>query len=237
MREQGNKVIVAFSNSKDDHDGNENVKKAIVLLTRKTTLHVHHTFSHISLPPLHEVKMSNSTFYLGRKQETTKFSFSFLCGPQEINSGTSYTWHFQQFGTRQSLKKHELILNVTFSLPLPSSMLKLPIFFRGRGRLAQAILKGPQVLSCFKRETKIFNSYWTARTVLLTFNLNTSRFCCPTTQRCSTTVSAFKLKHLYLCALVWSTLPCRLLLLVLVQWLVSEKLRSVISRTLTPLPC
>ena len=135
--------VESFSN--DNHDGNENVKKAIVLLSRKTTLHVHHTFLYISLSPLHEVKMSNSTFYWGRKQETTKFSFSFLCGLQEINSGTfAYTWHFQQFGTRQSLKKYELILNVTFSLPLPSSMLKLPIFFLGGGGeggiCAQAIL-------------------------------------------------------------------------------------------------
>ena len=49
----------------DDEDGTENVKKAIVLLSRKRTLHVHHTFLHISLPPLHDydVKMSKSTFY------------------------------------------------------------------------------------------------------------------------------------------------------------------------------
>jgi len=53
-------------------------KKAIVLLRKKTTLHVHHAFLYISLRSLHgyDMKMSKSTFYGDRKQETTKFSFS-----------------------------------------------------------------------------------------------------------------------------------------------------------------
>ena len=69
--------VGSFSN--DDGDGNENVKKAIGLLSKTTSLHVHHAFLYISLPLLHDydVKMPNFTFYGGRKQTTTKFSFSF----------------------------------------------------------------------------------------------------------------------------------------------------------------
>ena len=81
-----NKVVVVVSItgrfSNDDGDGNESVKKVIVLL-RKTTLHVYHAFLYISLPSLqhclhhYDVKMPNFTFYGGRKQATTIFSFSF----------------------------------------------------------------------------------------------------------------------------------------------------------------
>ena len=57
-------------------DGNEN---AIGLLSKTTSLHVHHAFLYISLPLLHDydVKMPSFTFYGGRKQATTNFSFSF----------------------------------------------------------------------------------------------------------------------------------------------------------------
>ena len=59
----------SFSN--DDGDGNKNVKTA--------SWHVHHAFLYISLPLLrdYDVKMPDFTFYGGRKQATTKFSFSF----------------------------------------------------------------------------------------------------------------------------------------------------------------
>ena len=59
--------------------GNENVKKAIGLLSKTTTLHVHHAFLYISLPLLHDydVKMPSFTFYGGRKQSKTNFSFFF----------------------------------------------------------------------------------------------------------------------------------------------------------------
>ena len=70
--------VGSFSN--DDGGGNENVKKAIGLLRSKTTsLHVHDAFLYISLPLLYDydVKMPSFTFYGGRKQATTNFSFSF----------------------------------------------------------------------------------------------------------------------------------------------------------------
>ena len=49
--------VESFSN--DDGDGNENVKKAIGLLSKTTSLHVHHAFLYISLPLRHDydVKM------------------------------------------------------------------------------------------------------------------------------------------------------------------------------------
>ena len=57
------KIIGSFSN--DDGDGNENVKKAIGLLSKTTTLHVHHAFLNISWPSLNDcdVKMPNFAFY------------------------------------------------------------------------------------------------------------------------------------------------------------------------------
>ena len=66
----------SFSNH--DGDGNEDVKKAIGLLRKTTTLHVHHAFLYISLPSLHDydVKMTNCKFYGGRKQATTNPFFS-----------------------------------------------------------------------------------------------------------------------------------------------------------------
>ena len=65
--------------SNDDGDGNENVKKAIVSLSKKTTLNVHHAFLYIFLPSLHDydVEMCNATLYGGRKQATTNSSFTF----------------------------------------------------------------------------------------------------------------------------------------------------------------
>ena len=50
---------VSFSN--DDGDGNDDVKEAIGLLRKTTTLNVHHTFQYISLSSLHDddVKMPN----------------------------------------------------------------------------------------------------------------------------------------------------------------------------------
>ena len=64
--------VGSFSN--DDGDGNENVKKAIGLLSKTTSLHVHHAFLYIFLPLLHDydVKMLSFTFYRGRKTSDDK---------------------------------------------------------------------------------------------------------------------------------------------------------------------
>ena len=46
-------------------DGNENGINTIGLISKTTTLHVHHTFLYLSLTSLHDydVKMPNFTFY------------------------------------------------------------------------------------------------------------------------------------------------------------------------------
>ena len=48
----------------NDADGNENVKKTVGLISKTTTLHVHHAFLYISFLFLHylDVKMPNFAF-------------------------------------------------------------------------------------------------------------------------------------------------------------------------------
>ena len=43
----------------DYGDGNRNVKKAIGLMSKTTTLHVHHAFLYISLPSLHNYDVND----------------------------------------------------------------------------------------------------------------------------------------------------------------------------------
>ena len=64
----------------DDGFGNENVKKAIGLITKTTILHVHHALLYISLPSLRHdcyVQMPNFKLYRGSTQATTKFPLPF----------------------------------------------------------------------------------------------------------------------------------------------------------------
>jgi len=71
--------LSAGSFSEDDSNGSENVKKAIGLISKTTTLHMQHTFLCISLLSLHGygLRIPNFTFYGGPKQATRNFSFSF----------------------------------------------------------------------------------------------------------------------------------------------------------------
>ena len=63
----------------EDGDGNGKATKAIGLISKTTSLHVHHAFLYIFLPSLHDydVKMPNFTMYRGSTQTTTRFSLSF----------------------------------------------------------------------------------------------------------------------------------------------------------------
>ena len=63
----------------DDGDGNEYVKKEIGVMTKTTTLRLHHAFLLMSLPSLrdYDVKMPDFTFYRGSTKETAKFPLSF----------------------------------------------------------------------------------------------------------------------------------------------------------------
>ena len=86
----GLRRLIIGSLSNDDADGNENGKKGIGLISKTTTLHVHHAFLYISLPSLpdYNVKVPEFTFCRGREHKTTTF-FSFpqlWYSPLEFNS-------------------------------------------------------------------------------------------------------------------------------------------------------
>ena len=71
-----NPPIPMGSFSNDDGDNNKDVKKAIGLLRKTTTLHVHHAFLYISLPSLHDYYVKMPKFCGGRKQATTNLNLS-----------------------------------------------------------------------------------------------------------------------------------------------------------------
>ena len=81
----------------NDEDDKENVKKAISLISKTTTSHVHQSFLYISFPFLHDydVKMPNFAFYGGRRQATTIY-FSFWAWIWSLENSTSggfaYNW-------------------------------------------------------------------------------------------------------------------------------------------------
>ena len=66
-------AVGSFSN--DDGDGKQDVKKAIGLMSKPTTLHVHHAFLYISLLLLHnyDVKWPNLKFTWEQEQQGEEF--------------------------------------------------------------------------------------------------------------------------------------------------------------------
>ena len=101
--------------SNDDDDVNENGKNAIGLISKTTTLHVHHAFLYISLPSLHEydVKMPNFTFCRGREHNTTTFFFfsctsiqSFRIQPRKK---TANIWRIEREGIIINATKFEAV--------------------------------------------------------------------------------------------------------------------------------
>ena len=74
-----------------DGDDNENAKKATGLMSKTTTLHVHHAFLYISLLSLHnyDVKWPNFKFTLERERQADKFYH--LC----LNLGAVPSLHLQ----------------------------------------------------------------------------------------------------------------------------------------------
>ena len=87
--------------SNDNGISNENFKKVIGLLRKTTNLHIHHSFSYISLLSLHDndMKMPNCKFYGGCKQAIKSF-FLFLNLSEVSKNSTPwkfvYIWHFQR---------------------------------------------------------------------------------------------------------------------------------------------
>jgi len=57
-------IMIIGTLRSNDADGNENLKKTKCLISKTTTLHVHHAFLYISLLFLHDfdVKMSDFAF-------------------------------------------------------------------------------------------------------------------------------------------------------------------------------
>ena len=86
----------------NDADGSENVEKTIgFILSKTTTLHVHHAFCTFLCPFLHDY----DAFYGLRKQASTKFiSFPELgCGPKEFyglrkQASTKFCFFFLNLG-------------------------------------------------------------------------------------------------------------------------------------------
>ena len=64
--------------SNDDGDGNENGKKAIGLISKTTTLHVHHAFLYISLPSLHDYNVKVLKIHVLSRTGTQDDNFLFL---------------------------------------------------------------------------------------------------------------------------------------------------------------
>ena len=64
----------------DNRDGNGNVNKAIGLMTKTTSLHVHHASLYVSLTSLHDygMKMPNFTFFRGSNTSDDEISSLFL---------------------------------------------------------------------------------------------------------------------------------------------------------------
>ena len=132
-----NKTIGSLSNNISDR--NEDVKKAVDMLGKATTLHVHHTYFVHFLVMLHDcnLRMPNFKFY--------RFFLPLNVDPKSILEKFAHIWRVQWIGINATkFKKGKFILKVTFLLPSPSSMLKLPnnipsnptppYHFWGRGR-------------------------------------------------------------------------------------------------------
>ena len=107
-----------------DCDGNGNVKKAIGLMSKTTTLHVHHAFLYISLQSLHnyDVKWSNFTFTWERERQGDKFyhlclnsarALLFSSNPKSLLSSNCAPWNNHRKSERmRSLFFSDVFMNV-----------------------------------------------------------------------------------------------------------------------------
>ena len=79
--------FASFSNDDSDGNGSENVKATIGLLSKTTSLHLHHAFSYISLLLLLEyyVKMPRYMEDVNNRRRNVLSLSKLECCPQEIN--------------------------------------------------------------------------------------------------------------------------------------------------------
>ena len=120
-----------------DGDGNENVKNAVGLLSKTTSLHMHHAFLYISLLLLHDynLKMLSFTFYGGRKTSDDKLFFLFLnlsAVPKKSTPGKlAYISYFQRIEIKATkLEKMPIHFKSDFFGAVTLSMLKVLGFNR-----------------------------------------------------------------------------------------------------------
>ena len=85
----------------DAGDRNENVTKAKGLITKTTTLHVHHAFLYISLPSLrdYDVKMLNLTLILARVFSPLLVTLEKRRKPDQVNFHRVWEFYSGQLET------------------------------------------------------------------------------------------------------------------------------------------
>ena len=94
MLDQKWKILLSpCKRNKTTGDGNQDVKKAIGLLSKTTTLHEHHAFLYISLPSLHDYDVKTS------HDESLFLSLNLSAVLKKSTPGKfAYACHFQQIG-------------------------------------------------------------------------------------------------------------------------------------------
>ena len=93
--------------SKDNGDGNENVKKVIGLISKTTTLHVHQSscFAHFFAVTA-RLRRVVVLLYGGGKQKTTNFLFSLLAWARsKRNQFQENHLHLRSFASRNNRKQ------------------------------------------------------------------------------------------------------------------------------------
>ena len=93
--------------SNNDGDGNEDWKKAIGLISKTATFHVHHDFLHISLPSLHDynVKPPQFAFCRGRRAQENNFLFLLKLWYSLLTNYTRWNKRDEVWGNTNSLFK------------------------------------------------------------------------------------------------------------------------------------
>ena len=116
----------------NDADGNENVIKTIRLISKTTTLHVHHTFLNISFPFLHD--FDYDAFYGERKQNNDEILFLFLnLNMVPWNSalaGFAYNWQRKWVGIiaiKTGRRQIHFLSDVVVAVASLDLIIKVPI--------------------------------------------------------------------------------------------------------------
>ena len=169
-------TVGSLNNDNDNDDGTENGKKAIGLISKTVTLHVHHAFLYIFSPSLHgyDVKLPNFTFCGGCERKTTTLFF--------------FSWTLIQSVRIQLQKKSPNLTNWTRWKKLVKVWSRANILFKRRFGTGDTFSKGATIffehynelpLSCttflttFVRDcTSVHKNRFTTCAVFLSFHVN-----------------------------------------------------------------